>query len=48
MFRSSRYADVSLEQWMALTPPELIRAHLNVDKQFTSGLTKQKQFIVRS
>jgi oxalate decarboxylase len=31
MFRSDRFADVSLSQWMALTPPELVRAHLNLD-----------------
>jgi oxalate decarboxylase len=48
MFRSDRYADISLEQWMALTPPELIRAHLEVDQRFVAGLTKTKQFIDRS
>jgi oxalate decarboxylase len=47
MFRSSQYADVSLEQWMALTPPELIRAHLDVDRQFTDGLSKRKALVVR-
>jgi mannose-6-phosphate isomerase-like protein (cupin superfamily) len=31
MFRSDRYADVSLNQWIALTPPELVKAHLNLD-----------------
>jgi oxalate decarboxylase len=47
MFRSSRYSDVSLEQWMALTPPELIRAHLNVDRRFTGALSKRKPLVVR-
>jgi oxalate decarboxylase len=28
MFKSSYYADVSLDRWMALTPPELVEAHL--------------------
>jgi hypothetical protein len=31
LFRSPRFADVSLNQWMALTPPELVKAHLNLD-----------------
>ena len=31
MFRSDHFADVSLNQWMALTPPELVQAHLNLD-----------------
>jgi oxalate decarboxylase len=26
VFKSSYYADVSLDQWMALTPPELVEA----------------------
>jgi oxalate decarboxylase len=30
MFRSNRFADVSLNQWMALTPKELIQDHLHV------------------
>jgi oxalate decarboxylase len=47
MFRSDRYADVSLDQWMALTPPELVRAHLNVDRRMTSALAKRKRLVVR-
>jgi oxalate decarboxylase len=47
MFRSDRFTDVSLDQWMALTPPELIREHLNVDARFTASLDKRKQIVVR-
>jgi oxalate decarboxylase len=42
MFKSSYYADVSLNQWLALTPPELLKVHLNLDQQVTSALTKTK------
>ena len=42
MFKSSYYADVSLNQWMALTPPELVEAHLNLDKQVMAALRKEK------
>ena len=28
IFKSSYFADVSLNQWLALTPPELVQAHL--------------------
>jgi oxalate decarboxylase len=31
LFRSSRFADISLPQWLAFTPHELIRAHLRID-----------------
>jgi oxalate decarboxylase len=32
MFRSSYYQDLSLSEWLAHTPPELVMAHLNIDK----------------
>jgi oxalate decarboxylase len=32
MFKSDRYADISLAQWLALTPPELVSVHLGVDE----------------
>jgi oxalate decarboxylase len=49
MFRSSRFADVSLNQWLALTPPELVRAHLNLDQSTTAAITanKKKPIIIR-
>jgi oxalate decarboxylase len=46
MFKSSYYADVSLDQWMALTPPELLKAHLGLDPQVTNALRKVKAPIV--
>jgi oxalate decarboxylase len=46
MFRSAHFADVSLNQWMALTPPELVQAHLNLDQKTTAALRKDKQIIV--
>jgi oxalate decarboxylase len=49
MFRSDRFADVSLNQWLALTPPELVQAHLNTDQSTTAAITanKTKPIIVR-
>ena len=46
MFKSSYYADVSLNQWLALTPPELVKAHLDLDSQFMDALRKTKAPIV--
>lgn len=46
MFRGERFADVSLNQWMGLTPPELVRAHLNIDEATTAALAKDKAVIV--
>jgi len=46
MFRSDRFADISLNQWMALTPPELVQAHLNLDQSTMAALSKTKPIIV--
>jgi oxalate decarboxylase len=43
MFRSNRFADVSLAQWLALTPPELVQAHLNVDAQTMAAISTRKE-----
>jgi len=47
MFRSDHFADVSLNQWMALTPPELVQAHLNLDETTMAALSKNKPVIVK-
>jgi oxalate decarboxylase len=47
MFPSAYFADVSLNQWMALTPPELVQQHLNLDQQTLAVLRKNKPVIVK-
>jgi oxalate decarboxylase len=46
MFRSDRFADISLDQWLALTPPDLVRDHLPIDKQTIDALSKRKRIVV--
>ena len=46
LFRSSYYADISLDQWLALIPPELVEGHLNVDAQTMAKLRKEKMPVV--
>jgi oxalate decarboxylase len=41
--KSAHFADVSLNQWMALTPPELVQAHLNLTPTVMGALHKQKR-----
>jgi oxalate decarboxylase len=48
IFKSNYYADVSLDQWMALTPPELVNAHLKLDPQVMNALRKEKSPVVPS
>jgi Pyridoxamine 5'-phosphate oxidase len=44
----AHFACVSLNQWVALTPPELVRAHLNLDQQTLAALRRDKPFVVTS
>jgi oxalate decarboxylase len=46
MFRSDHFADVSLNQWLALTPPELVQAHLGLSDESMAKLQKTKPIIV--
>ena len=47
LFRSPRFADFSLNQWMALTPARLIEAHLNLDPATIAALRRDKPIIVK-
>jgi len=47
MFKSPRYSDISLTQWLALTPPALVKAHLNLDDAFIQALHRDKRPVVR-
>jgi oxalate decarboxylase len=46
MFKSSYYADVSLNQWLALTPSSLIQAHLKIDPQTMQVFHDKKSPVV--
>jgi oxalate decarboxylase len=46
LFKAPRFMDVSLTQWMALTPHELVAAHLNIEQSLIDGLPKEKRPLV--
>src|SRR5277367_4481227 len=46
MFKSSYYQDLALSEWLSHTPPELVAAHLNLDKATLDALPKDKPLIV--
>ncbi|KGP84337.1 MULTISPECIES: oxalate decarboxylase family bicupin [unclassified Paenibacillus] len=46
MFRSDRFEDISLNQWMALTPEELVRDNLNASPELLHALHKEKRPVV--
>jgi oxalate decarboxylase len=47
MFRHPHFADISLNQWMALTPADFIRQHLHLNDTVMGHLRKEKWPVVR-
>ena len=47
VFKSPIYQDISLTQWMALTPKQIVESNLNVGKEVISALRKTKWEVVR-
>ena len=46
MFKSDRFQDLSLSEWLAHTPPELVMSHLNIDKQTFRAIPKEARVAV--
>ena len=47
MFKSDRFVDISLNQWMALTPRDLIRDNLHIGQELQDALRKEKVPVVK-
>jgi oxalate decarboxylase len=47
VFNARRYSDVSLNQWMALTPPDMVRGTLNLDDTVMKALRREFRPVVR-
>ncbi|KAL1949402.1 hypothetical protein VTO73DRAFT_8283 [Trametes versicolor] len=46
IFNTNRFEDISLSQWLALTPPALVKAHLDLDDETIANLSKTKLTVV--
>lgn len=46
IFRTDVFSDVSLSQWLGLTPPELVKAHLNFSDETMAALSKDKPIVI--
>ena len=42
LFRSDHFEDMSLKNWLALTPHELVRAHLKIDESVLANIPAHK------
>jgi len=47
MFKADRFEDVSLNQWMALSPQQLVQSNLKVGPELTDALHKTKSPVVK-
>lgn len=48
VFTSDHYADISLNQWLALVPPSMVEQHLHWGPRAMGSLEKEKHPVVRS
>lgn len=48
IFRSDNFVDVSLAQWLALTPHELVKAHLNIKESVLAKYQNAKRLLFRN
>ncbi|KAF8221066.1 putative oxalate decarboxylase/oxidase [Tricholoma matsutake] len=46
VFASGLFQDISLAQWLALTPPSLVKAHLGFSDEMIANLNRQKLEVV--
>ncbi len=46
MFRAGEFQDLSLSEWLAHTPPELVMAHLNIDRATLNSIPKETHAVV--
>ncbi|MBY8911360.1 oxalate decarboxylase family bicupin [Bacillus sp. YC2] len=47
IFKDDHYADVSLNQWLAMLPETFVQQHLDLGKDFTDILSKEKHPVVK-
>ena len=46
VFQSDHFQDLSLSEWQAHTPPELVMAHLNIGRAAYDRIPKQKEVVM--
>jgi oxalate decarboxylase len=46
MFKAGTYQDLSLSEWLAHTPPELVMAHLNIDRSTLDAIPRDETVIM--
>jgi oxalate decarboxylase len=47
VFNKPEFKDVALNQWLALTPPDLVRGHLDFNNTVMAALNPNERSVVR-
>ncbi|KAK3053557.1 hypothetical protein LTR09_005301 [Extremus antarcticus] len=47
IYKSDKVQDISLSQWLALTPSGVVQSVMNVSAEFVAGLKKEKQLLLK-
>jgi oxalate decarboxylase len=47
LYKSERVADISLTQWLALTPPDIVASTLKISRGVVDKLKKEKQLLLK-
>ncbi|KAF2847420.1 Bicupin, oxalate decarboxylase/oxidase [Plenodomus tracheiphilus IPT5] len=47
VLQASQYSDISVNQWLGLTPKQIVKDHLNVGDAFLDTLRKTEEFVVK-
>ncbi|MCY8519975.1 oxalate decarboxylase family bicupin [Bacillus atrophaeus] len=47
IFKDDHYADVSLNQWLAMLPETFVQNHVDLGKEFTDALQKEKHPVIK-
>jgi oxalate decarboxylase len=46
LFAAEQFMDVSLNEWLRRVPSEMLKAHLNIDKQMATKIPAEKLYLV--
>ena len=46
MFKADRFQDLSFSEWLAHTPPELVKAHLDIDKATLDAIPRETTVVM--
>ncbi|KAI9758917.1 MAG: hypothetical protein M4579_002728 [Chaenotheca gracillima] len=47
VLQAPKFTDIAMGQWLALTPSQVVKDHLNLPDDVIANLSKQKQYIVQ-